>query len=293
MLNSGRGIHAGLTGGLIQPGGGERGSVAAVRVKHLLRGGVLLIAASSVAVFALAVAQRQQTAWPLMNISQYAAQYPGVYVFRIGTTLCAAAMLLVARAFWLESRFAASSDNGTGMNGGGVVLLAGDDDPLRQRPEAPGPWTAFLFFSSAIGLGGAGIVSCYENNSVHTPLAFLMFISQAAIQTGPLLCRKRRQRVCPRTWFHTCRVMGCLYLWLSLLLAALMAGRVIPKVNTTISILEWSGSLELLLYLWWYAAQHDGSSEWDGDDDSNHSAGGGGFGSEAGSIRDDLLYNDI
>ena len=72
-----------------------------------------------------------------------------------------------------------------------------------------------------------------------------------------------------------------------------MAGRVIPKVNTTISILEWSGSLELLLYLWWYAAQHDGSSEWDGDDDSNHSAGGGGFGSEAGSIRDDLLYNDI
>jgi hypothetical protein len=302
MLNSGRGIHAGLLlpGPGAGPGGGERG--ARLHVKHLLRGGVLLIAASSVAVFALAVARGQQTAWPLMNISQYAAQYPGVYIFRIGTMLCAAAMLLIARAFWQESRggggcsssssSSSSSSIDRNPNGGsGIVMRAAGDQQL--RPEAPGPWTAVGFVLSAIGLGGAGVVSCYENNSVHTPLAFLMFVSQAAIQTGPLLCRQHRRRACPRTLFHACRVAGCLYLWLSLLFTALMAAHVIPKVNTTISVLEWSGSSELLVYLWWYAAQHDDTVGPEDDGDSNNGSGGGGFGSDAGSIGDDLLYNDI
>ena len=85
---------------------------------------------------------------------------------------------------------------------------------------------------------------------MHTPLAFLMFVSQAAIQTSPLICHK--SRACPRTVLHACRVAGCLYLWLSLLVTVLMVSHVITKVNTTISIFEWSGSLEILVYLWWY-----------------------------------------
>ena len=84
---------------LLPSPGGERSGLAAVRIKHLLRTGVLMMAVSSLTVFALAVSLGQQTAWPLMNISQYAAQYPGVYFFRTGTTMCAAAMLLIAYTF--------------------------------------------------------------------------------------------------------------------------------------------------------------------------------------------------
>ena len=268
----------------------------AVRIKHILRGGVLLMGLSIIASFVLAVVQRQQTAWPLMNISQYAANYPGVYIFRVGTTMCAAMMFLISLAFWREARAAyvvnaSTATKGVQVSGAGASNLY----PLGRRREAPGVWTAVGFFLSAVGLGGAGVVSCYENNGVHTPLAFLLFVSQAAIQTGPLVCRSSQRKRCPRTRLHACRVACCIYLWISLLLAALIVSHVIPlgnHRNTTISVLEWTGTLELLLYLWWYAAQHD-DSERGGDGDSNNSSSVGGFGSDAGSIGDDMLYNDI
>ena len=124
-------------------------------------------AVSSLTVFALAVSLGQQTAWPLMNISQYAAQYPGVYFFRTGTTMCAAAMLLIAYTFWRDSRGHPFPEvKGASLQAGGR------EQRVHLRSKGPGPWAAFWFLLSGIGLAGAGIVSCYENNSVHTSSRF-------------------------------------------------------------------------------------------------------------------------
>ena len=200
--------------------------------------------------------------------------------------MSACAMLVIAWVFWKESSINGKSDSN------GTVMLR---QSTHQRVDGASKWNALGFFLSAIGLGGAGLISCFENNTVHTAFAFLMFVSQAAIQTGDTLCRRvspHRNQKC--SWQRAGKVLGCCYLWLSLFITGLMVSRVITKVNVIISIMEWSGSAELLAYIWWnvgkYESDHKSSSS--GDDDDSI-IGGGTFGSDAGSIGDDALYNDV
>jgi hypothetical protein len=101
-------------------------------------------------VFTITVARAQQPAWPLKNISQYAACFPSVYFFRSGMLLCATA--LCAAGFAL-------------------------------RPSFPARVWVLLPVASA-GLAGACTVSCAEDNAFHTACAFTFFIVGATFEAS-------------------------------------------------------------------------------------------------------------
>ena len=71
----------------------------------LIKNSMLIMLCACVLVYPLSVLLGQESAWPLRNISQYAAHVPAVYFFRVagiasGTLLIQAGLLLRRRASW-------------------------------------------------------------------------------------------------------------------------------------------------------------------------------------------------
>ncbi len=115
-------------------------------VRPLIYGGVALLLGAWMAVFAITVSLGQEPAWPLRNISQYAAHFPAVYIWRAGAI---SACVLLAQAGWA----------------------------LRRRAR----WGLVLTVTT-LCLMVAGTVSCVEDNSVHTFFAILAFLGLGALQ---------------------------------------------------------------------------------------------------------------
>ena len=188
------------------------------------------MAFSSLLSLAISVAKKQQPLWPLMNISQYAAPYPSIYFFRVGTSISGFLLMLCSVSFWQHRKHPASTSLG----------LA--------------PITIMGFFLSGLGLVGAGLISCFENNDVHTTLAMLMFVSEASIQFGNVFCHRYPEASsASRMW----RAFGTVFLLMALVTTVLMASHAVPKVDYLISILEWTATGEILMWCWWYARQID------------------------------------
>jgi len=210
-----------------------------LKVSTALRLVCCLVIFGSVLSFILSVANKQETAWPLMNISQYAANYPAIYFFRIATSISAVLLLGVARSLYQNLDYFDSFD------------LGGDELLEESNPKVHvGYWTIFGFFVAGIGLGGAGLISCHENNNIHTSLALAMFFSQASIQTGQF-----------RSWSMSIgpciRALGTMYLWVSLVVTALMSTHTVTKVAYVISLLEWTATLEICAWCWWWSGALD------------------------------------
>jgi hypothetical protein len=206
----------------------------AINTSTTLRGVCFLMALSSLLSLAISVAKKQQPLWPLMNISQYAAPYPSIYFFRTGTSLSGFLLVLCSISFWQHRKNPASASIGLG------------------------PMTIVGFFLSGLGLVGAGLISCFENNDVHTTLAMLMFVSEASIQFGNVFCHRYPEAASTGwTASRLCRAFGTVYLIGCLFTTVLMASHAVAKVDYVISILEWTATGEILMWCWWYARQID------------------------------------
>ena len=198
-----------------------------LRVSTALRTICLLMTSTCLLVFVLAVSAKQQTAWPLMNISQYAATYPAIYFFRIGTSVSAVLLLGCTSSFYHH-----------------------------RTPLQLGPFTLLVWIIAGVGLGASGLISCTENNGVHTSFALSMFVANTMIQSGRSLCWKEETEK-PWTRYSSLLVAGAVYLWMCLIVTALMATKVLPKVGYVVSLLEWTGTCEIMVWMWWYAADTD------------------------------------
>lgn len=112
----------------------------------LIKYSMLITFCACVLVYPLSVLLGQESAWPLRNISQYAAHVPAVYFFRVagiasGTLLVQAGLLLRRRASW-----------------------------------------ALLLVLSGICSAGAVAVSHTEDNVLHTAFALLYLFGLANLQ---------------------------------------------------------------------------------------------------------------
>ena len=204
-----------------------------LRVATALRLVSVVMCFSSILSLAIAVSLSLQPLWPLKNISQYAATSPAIYFFRMGTLVSGVLLVGCACSFY-QQRHALTK---IGM----------------------GPCTIFGFFVAGIGLGGAGLISCVENNGVHTTLAFSMFIAQTCIQFGQIewhaCCHTDPDTGATWSLGAVFRAVGAVYLCGCLIVTVLMATAVVPKVDYVISLLEWTGTGELLLWNWWYGGK--------------------------------------
>ena len=93
----------------------------------LIKYSMLIMLGACVLVYPLSVLLGQESAWPLRNISQYAAHVPAVYFFRVagiatGTLLVQAGLLLRRRASW------ASLLVPTGICSAGAVAVSHTED---------------------------------------------------------------------------------------------------------------------------------------------------------------------
>ena len=93
----------------------------------LIKYSMLIMLCACVLVYPLSVLLGQESAWPLRNISQYAAHVPAVYFFRVagiatGTLLVQAGLLLRRRASW------ASLLVPTGICSAGAVAVSHTED---------------------------------------------------------------------------------------------------------------------------------------------------------------------
>ena len=97
-INGGRGYKLLENDGRAKRAGANINHRMEISVIVLMRIGVGLAATACLLVFCIAVARKQQPAFPLKNISQYAATYPSIYIFRLGTALCSSCLFAVAYA---------------------------------------------------------------------------------------------------------------------------------------------------------------------------------------------------
>lgn len=200
----------------------------------LLRASASLFLTSWVIVFIISVARRQEPAWPLKNISQYAQHYPAIYFFRAG--------LVTAAVFLMQA---------------GAALL----------PRVL--WLPSLLWLAAIGAAGAAVVSCAEDNTVHSTFALVLFLAFAVLiaraaaaaqwaasrtQRGPLF-RAVPSATTPWLW-----AASALYivagLTFAILVGGLGSGSFQPVISlsreardVTVSLLEWTITADIMLFL--------------------------------------------
>ena len=212
--------------------GDSKTFIISIRISFALRLVCFFMAISSLISLIISVSLNQQPLWPLRNISQYAAPYPSIYFFRIGTSISGILLIACAITFYQQRT------------------------NYKVRRVGMGPFTILGFLLSGVGLMGAGLISCVENNDVHTSFAMVMFISEACVQFGNVFCHSYDGNKNCTTSFIL-RVIGVVYLTVSLLLTILMASHVVDKIPYVISILEWSSTSEIIIWCWWFARKLD------------------------------------
>ena len=152
----------------------------------LIKYAMLMSLCTCVLVFVLSVLLGQEPAWPLHNISQYGGHVPAVYFFRVA-----------------------------GIVSGALVSQAGL--LLRRRVR----W-ALLFIPIGVCSAGSAAVSHYEDPTLHTAFAVLLFFGLATLEAcaahtawtqrrHPLLFRSSGPPPWPRFW-----AAGAAYIYLSL-----------------------------------------------------------------------------
>jgi archaellum biogenesis protein FlaJ (TadC family) len=212
-------VHPVGTGTLLQHGATPRATNACA----LLRVGVLLFLAAWVSVFIISVAKEQEPAWPLRNISQYAAHYPSIYLFRACGAAAATLFIQAGMALFRTAR-----------------------------------WTLPLLAISGGGLGGAAVISCTEDNDVHLSFALAAFVgfglcmACAAALPRDRLLRRPLARSTRRVW-----AFQSLLIWLGLGMVVLLFTDDQLVAHETglvmVSIIEWTLVANLLLFTWNFA----------------------------------------
>ena len=99
----------------------------------------------------IAVHLKQLPLWPLKNISQYAAKYPGIWLFRFCCALC-----------------------------GFCTVAVGYFGYLKQTDRSKFGWAAIF---CGLGITGAGIVSCTEFNTLHLTFAVIFFVAGGVLSS--------------------------------------------------------------------------------------------------------------
>jgi hypothetical protein len=191
----------------------------------LLRLGAAALAISWAVAFAVSVVSGQEKAWPLRNISQYAAHYPAIYFFRTGVI---GGALLIAQAGWI----------------------------LNERRRR---WP-LLLLPFGLCMSQAAAISCVENNTIHSGFAIAGFAVSGAIEAcaaGAACASSQwvRQQFFrnggPRPWPHAW-FAGAAVVWLSLIIVACLELGVIDLSNElkgiVISLLEWGCTGQLLVF---------------------------------------------
>ena len=204
------------------------------RAGGLLRASALLISASWLLVFVVSVARRQEPAWPLRNISQYAAHYPSIYFFRAG--------LVTAAVFLVQA---------------GAAVLP------RVR------WLPVLLWLMAVGAGGAAVVSCDEDNAVHSAFALALFLgaillmARAAVSAWWAVSRNHRgplfRAVPPAStpWRYAAGALLIVVgLAFAILIGGLGSGSFDPALrlphearNVAVSLIEWAVTADIVAFL--------------------------------------------
>ena len=219
---------------LLSSNNNNRQRVISLTISFALKTVAILMSFSSLLGLIISVANKQEPLWPLMNISQYAANYPAIYFFRIGTSISAILLIGISHTFFKERQLTRISS-------------AASISTTSAINSKIGAWTILGFLVAGIGLGGAGLISCFENNDVHTSLAFAMFIAMACIQTGQIT------KSCASSRGSLLRCVSCMYLWFCLLMTILMASHVVEKVDYLISILEWTATIQICIWAFWFS----------------------------------------
>lgn len=206
-----------------------------VTVEKLSRAVSVAIACTASACFMISVGRGQIPAWPLADISTYAAEYPSVYVFRAGTCFAAIALVLMAIVI---SRDAEDNSKHSG----------------RCSAASPTVWEALLWLEAAVCLGAAGSVSSNEDRHLHTIFAVCHFVGVLGVMM--VTYASHRGKVARR--FRAMFGASILYVGACIVCSLLMRCQMRAEPGkyegwrVWNALMEWSGSVLILLFCWFY-----------------------------------------